>query len=112
MNQLLCGFAAWGLGVGLTGPAQAQYMYTRLDVPGATDTVGSGINDAGQIVGYYFIGDMYHGFLLDVDGSYTTLDLPGATVIGANGINGAGQIVGRYEDAGFASHGFLATPGP
>ena len=38
--------------------------YTTLDVPGSTDTFASGINDGGEIVGYYtdFLG-MSHGFL-------------------------------------------------
>jgi len=111
MNQLLCGFAAWGLGVGLTGPAQAQYMYTRLDVPGANYTEAIGINNTGQIVGRYDDADgTPHGFLRDVDGSFTTLDVPGARFTFAIGINDAGQIVGLYLDA-FGVHGFLATAG-
>jgi probable HAF family extracellular repeat protein len=79
-------------------------------VPGALETVANGINDAGQVVGYY--GDISgtHGFLLDVDGSYTTIDLPGARETIPSGINDAGQIVGSYVDAGGTHHGFLATP--
>ena len=111
MKRLFCAFAAWVLLVGLTGPAQAQYTYTALDVPGATATYGYGINDAGQIVGIYRddVG-IYHGILWDVDGSYTTLDVPGAYQTVAYGIDASGQIVGVYVDAG-GGHGFLATPG-
>ena len=111
MKRLHCGFAAWVLVVGLAGPAQAQYVYTTIDVPGATDTFGSGVNDVGQIVGCYRdAGGTYHGFLLDVDGSYTTLDVPGPSATYAIGINASGQIVGFYLVGG-VSHGFLATPG-
>jgi len=106
MKRLLCGLAAWGLLMGLTGPAKAQYMFTEIDFPGSTYTVAYGINDAGQIVGYSFLeGGTEDGFLLDVDGTYTTLDPPGATSSIAYGINDAGQIVGTYNAHG--QHGFL-----
>jgi len=109
MKRLFCAFAAWVLLVGLTGPAQAQYTYTALDVPGATATYGYGINDAGQIVGVYFDMDATaHGFLLDVAGSYTTLDVPGAVLTWPLGINDAGQIVGMYRnDPAGANHAFV-----
>jgi probable HAF family extracellular repeat protein len=46
-------------------------MYTTLDMPGSTNTVATGINDAGQIVGSYVDANGQHGFLLD-NGSYTS----------------------------------------
>jgi uncharacterized membrane protein len=89
-----------------------QGTFTTLDVPGSEYTYASGINDSGQIVGYYYdaIFPYNHGFLLD-QGSYTTLDVPGAGFTNANGINASGQIVGWYYDAA-GQHGFLATPMP
>jgi probable HAF family extracellular repeat protein len=92
--------------------------YTSLRAPGTqsiTDTVAYGINDAGQIVGEFFVpngpnsGD--HGFLLS-GGIYTRFDVPDARRTFAFGINDAGQIVGRYEDASGNALGFLATPTP
>ena len=87
--------------------------YTTLDVPGALGTLPLGINDLGQIVGTYSNDgpgpSRIHGFLLS-DGGYTTIDVPGSTLTRAYGINNSGQIVGEYMDAGFKSHGFLATP--
>ena len=64
MKRLLYCVVAWGVLVGFTGSAKAQYIFTTLDVPGSTDTFASGINDGGEIVGYYtdFLG-MSHGFL-------------------------------------------------
>jgi len=67
MKRLLCGFAAWGLLMGLTGPATAQYTFTTIDMPGAASTYAFGINNAGQIVGSYDDAAGAHGFLLDVD---------------------------------------------
>ena len=108
MKRVFCAFAAWVLLVGLTGPAKAQYTFTTIDVPGIYDTQAFGINDAGQIVGYYepYVGPL-HGLLLDVDGSYTTLDVPGAIETDAVGINASGQIVGYYIGADHYYHGFL-----
>jgi hypothetical protein len=40
----------------------ASYTFTTLDVPGATVTLAYGINDRGQIVGWFQVGAM-HGFL-------------------------------------------------
>jgi uncharacterized membrane protein len=54
-----------------------------------------GINDAGQIVGF-FVGPGEHGFLLDTGGSFTQIDVPGARSTEAFGINDAGQIVGSF----------------
>jgi hypothetical protein len=67
----------------------------------------SGINDSGQIVGYY--PPMYvHGFL-DTGGNFTTIDIPGATGTSAQGINDSGEIVGVFYEPGEIS-GYLATP--
>ena len=45
-------------------------------MPGAVETNAYGINDSGQIVGWYADATHIHGFLLD-NGNYTTLDVPG-----------------------------------
>ena len=46
--------------------------------PGATTTVPQGINDAGQIVGYYLeLKGNAHGFI-DSGGQFTTIDDPSA----------------------------------
>jgi len=111
MQRVFGGLMVLGLALGLTGVAQADYTFTRLDAGmGAVDTFGVGINDAGQIVGFYVDADKRnHGFLL-VDGVYTSLDVPGATETGTSGLNAYGQIVGCYSDGGL-SHGFLLSDG-
>ena len=80
--------------------------FSTLDYPGALKTVLHGINDLGQIVGWY--ADQSgngHGFL-DNAGTFTTIDYPGGTNTIAEGINDAGQITGIYRDAG-GLNGFL-----
>jgi probable HAF family extracellular repeat protein len=87
--------------------------YITLDDPLGTDTFAKGINNAGQIVGYYSNASGTHGFVYS-GGFYTTLDDPSATVNTtlAWGINDAGQVVGEYFGGSF--HGFLeiAMPNP
>jgi probable HAF family extracellular repeat protein len=96
----------------LATPAVAgQYVFTTIDVPGATSTLGAfGINNAGQIVGEYMAGGKVHGFL-DIGGTSITLDVTGDKFAGAFGINASGQIVGQYQDASNGVHGFLLSGG-
>jgi uncharacterized membrane protein len=88
-----------------------QDRYTTFDVPvpGNVTTAPNGINDGGDIVGFYqtpFAPVLTHGFILQ--GSVlTTLDFPGAIFSDAIGINNLGEIVGRFVDASGTSHGFL-----
>ena len=87
------------------------FTFSTIDVPGASSTEALGINNAGQIVGFFKdnIGSGQHGFLYD-RGTFTTIDVPGAAATIPFGINNAGQIVGDFVDnAGL--HGFLYDRG-
>jgi probable HAF family extracellular repeat protein len=88
------------------------YIFTTLDDPTATNDAALGINDLGQVVGYYSdSGGGAHGFLYNPStGTYTTIDYPGAVRTEAYGIDHAGQIVGYYYDSGGGLHGFLYNP--
>jgi uncharacterized membrane protein len=87
-----------------------SYSFTALNVSGTTFTDALGINNTGQIVGYYGDNDQdFSGFLLS-GGNYTTLQVPGASLSQASGINDAGQIVGDYQ-AGGTTQGFLLSGG-
>ena len=57
MKRFLCGLVAVGLLVAWTGRAKADYVFTTIDVI----TVVNGINDSGQIVGWYTSGGFYGG---------------------------------------------------
>jgi hypothetical protein len=79
------------------------------DVPGATITSPTGINDAGTISGYYQdSGSTYHGFVRAADGTITRINIPGAGIEGtvASAINANEAIVGWFGDANDAAHGF------
>lgn len=94
------------LSVGTTN-AQAQYIYTTVNVPGATSTYAYGIS-GNDIVGEYWGGNSWHGFLYD-GSTYTTLDVPGAQGTGARGISGE-YISGWYGGNG-PGGGFLYDSG-
>jgi probable HAF family extracellular repeat protein len=99
--------------------ATYTYSYTALNDPfGVFGTVAQGINDSGQIVGWYETGyfpgtnsGVDYGFLYS-GGSYTVLNEPLSPISQtfAYGINDAGQIVGSYTTYG-SNHGFLYSGG-
>jgi uncharacterized membrane protein len=98
--------------------------FTPIAVPGAALSVATGINNAGQIAGYFFgagTNGGQHGFL-DTGGSFTQIDVPDSIFTDVFGINDLGQIVGTFC-AGVSTtamcsfdnstvHGFLADPVP
>ena len=94
------------------GVAHAAYVYSSIaDPSGNGYTVAEGINDAGQIDGFYYdSGAAQHGFLL-TGGGYVPIDVPGAASTQANGINNAGTIVGYSTTGGGATTGFERTLG-
>ena len=90
------GFAALSGAAALAAASSANattYRYTQIDVPGATSTQLSDINDAGQIVG---TADS-NAYILSTGGTFTQIDVPGAVVAYPGGISNAGQIVGTFS---------------
>jgi uncharacterized membrane protein len=85
--------------------------FTTIDPPGASGelTFAIGINDHGQIVGYYLDAcGTFHGFLRDKKGDFTIIDHPDSPLgTVALDINNRGEIVGVYGDAEETTHGFL-----
>jgi probable HAF family extracellular repeat protein len=91
---------------------ERPYAFTTLEYPGATATVASGINDAGDVVGWYVADEVMRGFLYR-DGTYTSVEYPGAVRTQISGIGADGTLVGAYRLAGeppVAFHPFLRTP--
>jgi hypothetical protein len=86
--------------------------------PAHGGTAVSGINNVGEIVGYYFDSAGHaHGFIhtgTDYSSGYQTIDDPSAdpahfgTI--AKGINDLGQVAGYFGDASGIAHGFLSPP--
>ena len=97
----------------LAGTGQAQKIsYSRFQIPNATFTEAIGVDNAGDVVGFYY-GDRYaHGFLYQ-GGTVTNIDDPeadtGTTVPIA--INTAGEIVGEYTTSRGRSQAFLDVNG-
>jgi uncharacterized membrane protein len=87
--------------------------FSLFDFPGARQTSATGINNSGQIVGYYVGSDQAdHGFFL-IGGIFTGVDFPGGNNTHPTGINNAGQIVGAFSRRGVTpgDHGFLISGG-
>jgi hypothetical protein len=98
-----------------------------ISIAGATSTFATGINDAGEVVGYYtdiVAGHVYdHGFI-EMNGKIQLFDIAGSTSTAITGINDKGQIVGHYSTAvaptsyedtlpiypSSGEHVFVATP--
>lgn len=78
--------------------------YAAINVPGASYTYALGINDSGQIAGFYYASNHVHGFLYS-GGTFTTIDCPGASDTSLWGINDSGQIVGTCDGRVFLYSG-------
>ncbi|MGC2697220.1 MAG: hypothetical protein WA738_15655 [Candidatus Angelobacter sp.] len=106
----------------LAGAAFAQinspnFRYVAIDFPGAFFTDATGINNFGEIVGFYaqgtncFAGSVSdscpaHGFKL-VNKVFTTIHISGALHTRISGVNDGGDVVGTFETSAHVVHGFL-----
>ena len=90
--------------------ANRNYTAPSISDPfGTMGTDAKGINNEGQVVGFYTDSNgVAHGFLYS-GGTYTTIDDPSGTDTILSGINDAGQIVGWYTDATSHQVGFAVT---
>ena len=89
-------------------------LVTAIDAPeaGPGGTRVEGLNDRGDVVGFYTAPDHHlHGYVYS-QGTYTTLDVPGSEdgYTFAQGVNNYRQIVGIYAGADEVDHGFVLTP--
>lgn len=110
-----------GQPIGFNGGFRLNYAETKgattetfrgVNMPGATEQAASGVNDAGDIVGFYSDSSAVpQGYLLS-GGTFTTIAVPfsGATWTLAEGIDNAGDVVGYWLDS-LTSHGFLLSGG-
>ena len=79
--------------------------FTQIHFPNSAATIARGINDSGDVVGWYILITnvspltfTVHAFLLS-KGVYSSFDVPGATGTIANGVNEQGEITGSYTTA-------------
>ncbi|MEO7319762.1 MAG: hypothetical protein ABIZ56_12300, partial [Chthoniobacteraceae bacterium] len=109
-KQKLLSVVTLGLLLGLPGLAQAQYLFTPIDVPGALST-GANANSTKDIAGQFDdAAGNRHGFILS-KGSFNTIDIPGALFTVINGINAPGRFTGTYADASGTPHAFVWSKG-
>jgi hypothetical protein len=88
--------------------AATSYAFTTLNAPNSLGTTEAyGINDAGQVVGYFGVDGAYQGFV-ESGGTFTTLDA-GPNETEPAGINNAGEVVGSFFNGG--AHGFIESHG-
>src|SRR5215471_4079743 len=92
---------------GVAGPSGFQVI----DIPNARPTVGTGINNKGQVLGLFRDASGTHGFLFS-EGQFTTINAapPNESDTEAYGLNDKGDIVGKFLD-GSGEHGFLLSGG-
>jgi PEP-CTERM motif len=86
---------------------------TPLDPFGSTFTQALGVNDLGEIVGFYVDGSgKQHGYI-DNGGVFTSFDPSGSASTTINGVNDKGDIVGFYTNPTTDTvDGFVGTPVP
>jgi hypothetical protein len=76
-------------------------MYVTFDPPGSIYTWVTGINDSGQVVGFWRdSSEVVHSFLRNSDGSFVEFDPPGATFSEAFAIDSSGGITGYWAASG------------
>ena len=116
MNRLLLAVILFSLPSTLVGQT---FTYAPINVPGAVATQARGINNYGEVVGFYkntpcTDSDMAvpncpntRGFKL-VNGSYIKLMVPGSSRTVIMGVNDYGDLVGFYtKSSNGTTHGFI-----
>ena len=84
-----------------------QINLRPFEVPGSTSTVPWGLNDRGNVVGFYLDSSgNRHGFKF-MGGQFRDVVIPGLEPVTPRGINARGDIVGYTQDPTGAAHGFL-----
>jgi probable HAF family extracellular repeat protein len=81
--------------------------FTTLTVP--SSALATGINNAGQVVGWFGNSVFTTEAFLYTNGSYSTFNAPGATSTNFYGISNSGQIVGEYFNNS-GEHVFVLNP--
>ena len=84
-------------------------IFTSIDFPLAPATVVWGLNDRGDLAGYYSDGNTVHGFVFS-NGTFGTVDVAGASQTQLTRINNKGHVAGVFLDALNEEHGLTGKP--
>ena len=95
------------------GPSFASPTFTDINalLPANFNSQATGVNNAGEVVGFYQMADGNFSAFTDLGGSITSFEAPGATSTQALGVNDLDQIVGDFVDNMGVMHGFLDIGG-
>ena len=87
------------------------FHYINALLPANTNSQATGVNNSGEVVGFYenAMGDF--SAFSDIMGTITSFQFPGSVSTQALGLNNLGEIVGDYLDAMGVMHGFLDNAG-
>jgi hypothetical protein len=99
--------------VGQKAYSQKGGVFTSINslLPANQNSRATGINNSGDIVGFYMpTGTISIGFV-DIGGTITTIDPFSSTFSQALGINSLGEIVGFYTDNSGMEHGYTDVSG-
>jgi len=99
--------------VGQKAYSQSGGVFTDINhlLPSNQNSQAVGINNAGDVVGFYMPTSTTSLGFEDAAGKITTIDPFGSTFTQALGINNEGEIVGFYTDSGGVQHGYLDDDG-
>ncbi|HLK34742.1 MAG TPA: hypothetical protein VKT29_16725 [Terriglobales bacterium] len=97
--------------VAASASAQTSYTFTTFAVRNSTYTDAIGINERGDVAGYYGVPStsLFQGFLRVASGEITTISYPGQSVTTAYGLNRFRVVAGTYATG--SSGGFLFRQG-
>src|SRR5215467_13924536 len=97
--------------------SHAQLSYVRISVPGAVSTEARGINNQGEIVGFYktvactdleiLVPDCATKGFKYVNKIYIKLMVPNSKSTAILGVNDLGDLVGFYAKSDGTTHGLL-----
>ena len=101
--------------MGQSAYSQKGGVFTSINalLPTNNNSQAVGINNAGNVAGFYLPAsgpDASLGFL-DVNGTISTVDPFGSTNTQALGVSNTGEIVGFYTDAAGVQHGYTDIGG-
>src|ERR1700722_938093 len=82
-------------------------VYRSIDFPLTTFTRAQGINDAGEIAGWFIdTNSLVHGFTF-ARGAFNQIDVAGASGTEIHRIKNNGNVVGLYLDGRIEAHGII-----
>jgi hypothetical protein len=89
--------------------ATAVPNFTIIDVPGASATHVTWVNNSGVVAGYFLDASGQHGFI-DANGTITVIDVPGSDTTEISSINDAGAVTGTFwNSANTVEHSFVRS---